>query len=336
MTITRGVDMTEPMVALVGCGYWGKNLARNFYQLGALKTICDMDPKILEAQARLCPGVETGGDYGAVLAREDIAGVVIATPAEMHFDMVLQALEAGKDVFVEKPMALVYSEGEELVRLAEERGRILMVGHVLLYHPAIVALKETVDAGEIGDVHYIYSTRLNLGKVRREENILWSFAPHDISIILHFLKELPVRVSAHGGNYLQDAVTDVTVTTLEFTGGARGHIFVSWLHPYKEQKLVVVGSEKMAVFDDVERERKLRIMDKGIRWVDGQPQARQVSETTIYLPEVEPLRLECRHFLDCVRDRTAPTSDGRSALDVLRVLNASQTSMELGGQLVDL
>ncbi|MFC1888908.1 Gfo/Idh/MocA family protein [Thermodesulfobacteriota bacterium] len=328
--------MTEPMVAVVGCGYWGKNLARNFYQLGALKAICDMDPQILEVQGRLCPGVETGSDYEAVLAREDIAGVVIATPAEMHFKMVVQALEAGKDVFVEKPMALMYSEGDELVRLAEVKGRILMVGHVLLYHPAIVALKETVDAGEIGDVHYIYSTRLNLGKVRREENILWSFAPHDISIILLLLKELPISVSAHGGNYLQEAVTDVTVTTMEFTGGARGHIFVSWLHPYKEQKLVVVGSEKMAVFDDVERERKLRIMDKGIRWVNGQPEARQVSETTIYLPEAEPLRIECRHFLDCVRDRKAPTSDGRSALDVLKVLNASQTSMEQGGRLVDL
>ncbi|NOZ72518.1 MAG: Gfo/Idh/MocA family oxidoreductase, partial [Chloroflexi bacterium] len=241
-----------------------------------------------------------------------------------------------KHVFVEKPLALHYAEGRELVELAQQQGLILQVGHILEYHPAITILKELVNSGELGRIWYIYSHRLNLGKVRQEENILWSFAPHDISIILRLLGQEPEQVSAFGESYLQSKIADVTVTNLSFADGVKAHIFVSWLHPYKEQKLVVIGDKKMAVFDDTVREGKLKLYDKGIEWRSGLPVPRQTAETTLMLDEQEPMRLECQHFLECIRSGRQPLTDGASALRVLKVLEGAQRSLERAGAPVPL
>lgn len=321
----------KPRVAVVGCGYWGKNLVRNFSQLGSLRLICDSDPKSLQTQGALYPKVEVTDSFANVLADQEIQAVVLATPAARHYEQVKQALLAGKDVFVEKPLALHHGEGADLVNLASERGAILMVGHILEYHPAVSLLKEIIQRGDLGEILYLYSNRLNLGKVRQEENILWSFAPHDISVICSLLGAEPIEVSASGGSYLQSGIADVTITNLTFAAGVRAHIFVSWLHPYKEQKLVVVGSRKMAVFDDTAREGKLKIYDKGIEWRAGQPVPRQTSETTLFFEELEPLRLECEHFLARIQDRQQPLTGGQSALTVLRVLEGCQISLERGG-----
>ena len=325
-----------PQVAVIGCGYWGKNLVRNFAGLRALRCICDTDAASLQAQAKLYPGVGLANRLEDVLADEDIRGVVIATPAALHYAHAKDAILHGKDVFIEKPLALHYHEGQELVELAETHGAILMVGHILEYHPAVALLKDIVRRGELGQVWYIYSHRLNLGKVRKEENILWSFAPHDISVISSLMDAEPTVASASGGSYLQTGIVDVTVTNLLFDGRVRAHIFVSWLHPYKEQKLVVIGDHKMAVFDDTAREGKLKIYDKGIEWQAGLPVPRQTAETTLFFQETEPMRLECEHFLTCIRERKQPLTDGESALRVLKVLEASQMSLERGGVPVQL
>jgi UDP-2-acetamido-3-amino-2,3-dideoxy-glucuronate N-acetyltransferase len=292
--------------------------------------VCDVSAPAAAAQASQFPGVASGTSFEEVLADPEIDGVVLATPAALHYEQCKAALLAGKDAFVEKPLALKSSEGEELVRLAASRDRILMVGHILEYHPAVALLKDFIDRGEMGQLLYIYSNRLNLGKVRKVENILWSFAPHDVAVICRLAGATPSSVSTSGGAYLQTGVEDVTLTNLQFENGVRAHIFVSWLHPFKEQKLVVVGSRKMAVFDDMAREGKLKIYDKGIEWSNGVPVARQTSETTLFFEETEPLRLECAHFLARVRDRQQPITDGPSALRVLRVLEASQASLERG------
>ena len=323
--------VSPAQVAIVGCGYWGKNLVRNFAQLGVLRLICDSNAKSLQTQAALYPQADITESFAAVLGDPQIQAVVLATPAAMHYEQVKQALNAGKDVFVEKPLALHYAEGQELVGLAERKNAILMIGHILEYHPAVALLKEIIERGELGRVLYLYSNRLNLGKVRQEENILWSFAPHDISVICSLLNAEPIEVRASGGSYLQSGIADVTVTNLLFADGAQAHIFVSWLHPYKEQKLVVVGDSKMAVFDDTAREGKLKIYDKGIEWRAGLPVPRQTAETTLFFEELEPLRLECEHFLTCVRERRQPLTGGQSALKVLKVLEASEKSLKRGG-----
>lgn len=323
-------------IAVVGCGYWGKNLVRNFANLRALRWICDADALALERQGSLYPGLHLTTDLAEVLSDEQVAGVVIATPAATHYSLVKQALLSGKDVFVEKPLALHYREGKELVELAADKQAILMVGHILEYHPAVKLLRDIVHRGELGQVWYMYSNRLNLGKVRQEENILWSFAPHDIAIITGLLKAEPQEVRASGSNYLQSGIADVTITNLAFDHNVNAHIFVSWLHPYKEQKLVVIGDHKMAVFDDTAREGKLKIYDKGIDWQSGLPVPRQTAETTLFFEETEPLRLECQHFLTCIRERQVPLTDGPSALRVLKVLEASQLSLERQGASVAL
>jgi UDP-2-acetamido-3-amino-2,3-dideoxy-glucuronate N-acetyltransferase len=328
--------MSTPHIAVIGCGYWGKNLARNFAQLRVLGWISDTNDVALKAQSKLYPDVRTTHQFQEVLEDDDIRGVVIATPAIAHYSHAREAILRGKDVFVEKPLALHYAEGQELVALAESKSVILMVGHILEYHPAVKLLKGIVQRGELGRIWYLYSNRLNLGKVRQEENILWSFAPHDISVIQSLVGREPTTVSAHGGSYLQSGIADVTVTTLLFEEGIKAHIFVSWLHPYKEQKLVIIGERKMAVFDDTAREGKLRIYDKGIEWKSGLPVPRQTSETTLFFEESEPLRLECEHFLNCIRDRTRPLTDGVSALKVLKVLEASHRSLERMGEPVTL
>jgi UDP-2-acetamido-3-amino-2,3-dideoxy-glucuronate N-acetyltransferase len=235
-----------PSVAVVGSGYWGKNLVRNFHQLGALRLICDKNETIIAQFKKQHPEVDVCSAFAEMLGLEQIGGVVIATPAETHFTLAREALLAGKHVFVEKPLALTVEEGEKLVELADRHGLILMVGHILHYHPAVVKLQELIGLGELGKIQYLYSNRLNIGRIRAEENILWSFAPHDISVILMLLGEMPETVWASGGSYLQRKIPDTTLTTLDFPSGVKAHIFVSWLHPVKEQKLVVVGDEKMA------------------------------------------------------------------------------------------
>jgi UDP-2-acetamido-3-amino-2,3-dideoxy-glucuronate N-acetyltransferase len=323
-------------IAVVGCGYWGKNLVRNFAELGALNTICDADPQVLQTLKGSYPGVNTETEFHCVLEDNEIKGVVIATPAVRHYSMAREAILAGKDVFVEKPLALEIEQGEDLVALAEKHARILLVGHLLEYHPAVGKLKELVDGGELGRIEYIYSNRLNLGKFRTEENILWSFAPHDISIILLLLGKMPREISAHGGYYLNRDIADVTLTTLGFDNGVRAHIFVSWLHPYKEQKLVVVGDKKMAVFDDTNPRDKLLLYSHEIEWIDRKPVPRQKQAEPVKVPSDEPLRLECRDFIDCIESRKRPKVDGHKGLQVLRVLSYCQKSLESKGKVISL
>ncbi len=319
-------------IGLVGCGYWGKNIARNLHQMGLLGAVCDPSAKVLESVPKQYPGALATKSLADLLKSKEIDAIAIASPAAQHAAIAKAALIAGKDVFVEKPLALDVKEAKGLLDLAKKKKRILMVGHILQYHPAIRQLKNLVDAGDLGDIQYVYSNRLNLGKIRHEENILWSFAPHDISVILLLLGRLPKSVATTGESWLRKGVADVTMTALEFDKGARAHIFVSWLHPFKEQKLVVVGSKRMAVFDDVVKEGKLRIYDKGVDWLDGQPVIRQTSESTLFFPDLEPLREELLHFADCVKNRKTPHTDGRNGLNVLRVLDAGQRSLDSKGK----
>jgi UDP-2-acetamido-3-amino-2,3-dideoxy-glucuronate N-acetyltransferase len=321
----------QPRVAVVGAGYWGKNLVRNFANLGALAMVCDPDPASCANATKICPGVKTCAVFEEVLTVPDIDAVAIATPAVFHYAQAKAALLAGKDVFVEKPLALEVADGRELIDLAAQHGRILMVGHILHYHSAVQKLKELIDSGELGQIQYVYSNRLNIGKIRREENIFWSFAPHDISVLLLLLGEMPVEVSAHGGNFLQDRVADVTMTILSFASGVKGHIYVSWLHPFKEQMLVVVGNRQMAVFDDVSPDRKLVLYQHQIDWIDRVPVARKAEGQVVPLEMREPLKQECAHFLECVIFRRTPQTDGTEGLRVLQVLQAGQRSLDRGG-----
>jgi UDP-2-acetamido-3-amino-2,3-dideoxy-glucuronate N-acetyltransferase len=321
-------------VAVIGSGYWGKNLVRNFYQLNALKLICDNKKSVLNNFRQQYPDVETCLDVSDALKRDDIKAVAIATPAETHFELVKEFLLAGKDVFVEKPLALTEEEGGELVKLAEHNHRILMVGHILHYHPAVTRLKELVDAGELGKLQYLYSNRLNIGKIRAEENILWSFAPHDISMILMLLGEMPESLYATGGSYLQNHIPDTTMTTMDFPSRVKAHIFVSWLHPFKEQKLVVVGSKKMAVFNDMAKD-KLLLYPHEIEWVDRIPVASKKDYEVVSTDTSEPLKAECSHFLDCLKNRRLPKTDGREGLRVLKILQASQASIDRNGSTIN-
>lgn len=320
-------------VAVAGCGYWGKNLVRNFHALGALGAVCDADEATLGAVEKQYPGVRALSSYAQVLKDETIRAVVIATPAETHGALVRETLLAGKDVFVEKPLCLSVEEGTALVALARRQGRILMVGHLLWYHPAVLKLKALMEAGELGRIRYLYSNRLNLGKIRREENILWSFAPHDISVILGLLGELPAAVQAQAGNYLHQQIADVTVSLLSFPSGIKAHIFVSWLHPYKEQKLIVVGDRKMAVFDDMEKKDKLLLYPHSIEWKHNVPVANKAEAQPVSFDMDEPLRAECRHFLDCLATRACPRTDGEEGVRVLTVLQQCQQALEVGAQM---
>lgn len=313
-------------VAVVGHGYWGKNLARNFYELGSLRILCDDNTAALEAVRSKYPETRFSGSYDEVLGAPEIAGVVLATPAVRHYEMAKRALLAGKDVFVEKPLALDVAEGGELVRIAASQKRILMVGHILQYHPAVRELKRLINAGSLGRVEYIYSNRLNIGKIRAEENILWSFAPHDISVLLGILGEEPLSVSCEGGSYLNRDVPDVTLSQFGFANGVRAHVFVSWLHPFKEQRLVIVGSEQMAVFDDTAAE-KLVLYPHRVEWKDRVPTAIKSEAVAVPLSKEEPLRNECKEFLDCIASRRAPLTDGAEGLRVLSVLRACQQAL---------
>lgn len=315
-------------VGVVGCGYWGKNLVRNFQRLGALGAVCEAHPAGRATASELAPGVPLHEDFQRLL-ESDVQGVVLATPAETHYGLAKRALLAGKDVFVEKPLALNAQEGFHLVSLAEQQRRILMVGHVLEYHPAIVKIVEMVRSGELGRLNYVYSNRVSMGKIRREENILWSFAPHDVAVILRLLQILPFQVSAQGGSYLQPNIADVTLTNLLFNNGVRAHIFVSWLHPFKEQRLVVVGDSKMVVFDDVSK--SLICYEQTVDMNSPAPVATSGEGQRIEFSSQEPLELECRAFLASMETRQSPVTDGWSGLNVLSVLEAAQRSLIMNG-----
>ncbi len=322
-----GVTMTRaPQLAMVGCGYWGRNILRNLHELGAVAAIVDADAQ--RAQDYSTEYQVPARTYSEVVNDAAIVGVAIAAPAEQHAMLCRAALRAGKHVFVEKPLALTVAEAEALHALAQSQERVLMVGHLLQYHPAFLRLHALVSEGRLGRLQYIYSNRLNLGKVRREENILWSFAPHDISMILALLQAEPDRVVAVGSCYLHKTIADVTTTHLSFPGGENAHVYVSWLHPFKEQKLVVVGERGMAVFDDqLDWARKLVVYPHQIEWRDGMPVPTRADGQAIALEPDEPLRRECRHFLDCIEGKARCRTDGAEGVRVLRVLAAAEQSM---------
>jgi predicted dehydrogenase len=326
-------------VAVVGAGGWGKNLVRNYAQiaLARLRYVCDLDQKKLDQLAPQYPATRMTRDFGELLRDPDLHAVVIATNGPTHYPLGRQALEAGKDVYIEKPFTLEVVHAEELIRIAAERQRILMVGHLLEYHPVVERLRSMVVGGELGEIYYVYSQRLNLGTIREDENALWNFAPHDISSILYMLGREPTDVSARGQCYLQKDIEDVVFLSLNFGGRAMAHIQVSWLDPHKTRKITVVGSRKMAVFDDLDPNEKLRIYDKGARIntdYDTFAEYMGLRFGDIIVPYIkvgEPLRLECLHFLDCVTNRKQPLSDGRDGLRVVRVLDAAQRSLRSNG-----
>ena len=324
-----------PSIAVIGSGYWGKNLIRSYHNLGALKLICDKNETLLSKFKEQYSGIDTCLALNDVLSQAHIKGIVIATPAETHYTLACEALLSGKDVFIEKPMALREEEALKLISLAKERNLVLMVGHLLQYHPVFIRLKELTASGKLGRINYMYSHRLNLGKIRREENILWSFAPHDISMILSLAGEFPEKVFATGGNYLHKRIADVTTTHLEFPSGIRAHIFVSWLHPFKEQKLVVVGDQKMAVFDDTKQwHEKLLLYSHEVKWQNNIPVPIRADPERFDIPKDEPLRLECKHFLECISSRMKPITDGYEGIKVLKILNYSQQCLDGHGSYV--
>lgn len=318
---------------MIGAGPWGMNHIRVWTKLGVLRAICDTsDVNRQDLQAR-GGGADFVTEFERVLERDDVNGVVIATPAATHGVLARAAITAGKDVLVEKPMALTVKEAVEIDQLAASNGVLLAVGHVLEYHPAVTKLRELLTEGVLGEIRYLYSNRLNLGRVRYEENALWSFAPHDVAMMNRLLDQLPVTVSCTGGAYLNPEVADVTLMSLTFPRGIMGHIFVSWLHPFKVHRFVLVGSERMADFDDTAPwDRKLRLFAHELNVNEGRYAiAHRADATAVPLNPIEPLELECKHFLDRIADRSTPMTGGQSGIDVLRVLEAGQRSLSQGG-----
>lgn len=320
-------------IAVVGGGYWGQNLVRNFAQLGALRRICDSSQDTLTRMASMYPDAINSTEISDVLEDDKIKGVVIAVPASAHYNLAKDALLAGKNVFVEKPLALDVQQARELIVLAERCKRTLMVGHLLEYHPAVVELNRLAREGKLGEIRYIHSCRLNFGKIRTEENVLWSFAPHDISAMLLLLNSMPSDITARGASFLQPSIPDVVLASMNFGARTKTSLHVSWLHPYKEQKLVVVGDRKMAVFDDVSKD-KLVLFDHHVAWQEGKPIPQPGKGTPVDLRNDEPLKLECQDFLGSVRTGSKPRVDGRKGLMVLEVLAACQKSIDLNGEVI--
>lgn len=325
-------------VGIIGAGYWGKNLVRTFHVLETAKLayIADASGSILDKYSSLTDVLKTD-DYTDIIEDNTVDAVVIATPPITHFAIAKAALDAGKHVFIEKPMTLEVGHAEQLVKLAEGKRRVLMAGHLLLYHPCVVALKSAIDGGDLGEIRYLYCQRLNLGKVRSDENALQSFAPHDISVALHLIGETPESVSAFGHDYLQKGIEDVVFLNMRFPGGKMAHIHVSWLDPHKVRRTTVVGSKKMAVFDDMDPREKIRIYDKGVDInadYGSYGDFLSLRDGNIFIPVVkmiEPLMCECEHFIDCIVSGKTPLTDGRNGLVVTRVLDAAQQSLKNGG-----
>ncbi|MGH7774487.1 MAG: Gfo/Idh/MocA family protein [Candidatus Binatia bacterium] len=326
-------------LGIIGAGYWGPNLVRNFATLPQcqLKVVCDQDRQALDRLRFSYPQLYFSLDWRGVLDWPEIQAVVIATPTSTHYEIALEALKKDKDVFLEKPLASTVGEAEELSAEAEKRGRILMVGHLMLYHPALILLKALIQQGELGDILYLYFRRVNLGKIRKSENALLSFAPHDISMALYLLDSEPTRVWARGEAYIQPEVEDVVFLNMSFTNKVMVHIHVSWLDPHKRRELTVVGSKKMAVFNDISTTEPIRIYDKGVLEPGtylSYGDSLGIRTGDIWIPKVEmqePLRLECYHFLDCIESRKRPLTDGRHGIQVVRVLEKAQVSLKRNG-----
>ena len=326
-------------VAVIGGGGWGKNHVRNFHQIEScrLKAICDLDEGVLAQHQATYDGVETTTNATEIFSDEQVDAVVIATDAPSHYRLACDAIAAGKHVLVEKPMTLASPEAEDLVQKAEAGGRVLMVGHLLEYHPCVLQLKDLVESGELGTLRYAYCQRVNLGVVRKDENAWWSLAPHDVSIILFIFGAEPTSVTAQGQAYLQEGVDDVVFAQLKFADGRMAHIHVSWFDPHKIRKVTLVGSDKMATFDDMDPSEKIRIYDKGVSVagsVVDYEQSISIRTGDILIPKTrggEPLRAECLHFLECIEGGATPRSDGRDGLRVVRVLEAGQRSLKAAG-----
>lgn len=324
-------------VGQIGLGDWGKNLFRNFISIPDcdMEICSDLNQKAMDNYKQLFPGVKFTSDWMDVL-KTDIDAVIIATPPEDHYPMGKEALEKGKHVFIEKPITLTSHEAQELIDLSKQNDKILMVGYILLYHPALKLLKRYIDQNDLGKVYYFYATRLNLGKVRTVENALWSFASHDISMILYLSGKYPKMVSATGASYIQGNIEDVSFLTMFFSDDLIAHIHTSWLDPHKTRKLTVVGERKMMVFDDTQPSEKIRVYDKGVDRLEYETFGEYLSLRSgdIYVPKieaVEPLKSECLHFIKSIQNGTQPLSDGKSGYDVVRILEAAQKSMESNG-----
>lgn len=333
--------MTGPVrIGVVGLGYWGPNLARNFAALpgSELAWCCDGDSAARDRFAAAFRGTRFTADLDDLLADEGLDAVALATPVPTHAALAERVLAAGKHCFVEKPLAQTVADAERTVAAAAAAGRILMVGHLLEYHPGLRKLKELADAGELGDIHYIYGNRLNLGKLRAEENALWSLGAHDVSVLLALAGEEPFEVQARGESYMRPGVEDVVFCFLRFPSGLAAHLHLSWLDPHKERRFTVVGSRRMATFDDMALEGKLTVYDKGFD-EDASSYGEYITRSgdiwSPQIPNAEPLRLECEHFVACVRDGAAPRSDGESGLRVVRVLEALQASLDASARRPD-
>ena len=321
-------------IGLVGVGPWGRNHLRVWKELGVLYGVCETDePRARNLQQEF-PDLKVTTALNDLAGDPEINGMVIATPAETHYRLGKECILSGKDVFIEKPLALTIREGEDLVDLSKRHNRILMVGHILQYHPAIRKLKTLIHNGELGKVSYFYSNRLSFGRIRTAENILWSFAPHDISVMLLMLNEQPSTVASQGGNYIHKSMADVTVSTFQFKSGRNAHIFVSWLHPFKEQKLVVVGDHQMAVFDDLAEVNKLTLYPHRINWINNLPVSEKGQGVAVEFEMKEPLKEECLHFLKCLENRQKPETNGEEGMKVLRILTACQQSLEREGEVI--
>ncbi|HEX7609731.1 MAG TPA: Gfo/Idh/MocA family oxidoreductase [Solirubrobacteraceae bacterium] len=320
-------------VGVVGLGYWGPNLARNFAAIPGceLTWLCDASEQARSPLAAAFPGARATGELGDLLADPELDAVVLATPVPTHAELAVAVARAGKHCFVEKPLATSAADAEAAVAAAEEAGRILMVGHLLEYHPAVARLKELIEHEELGGLYYVYGNRLNLGKLRADENALWSLGAHDVSVALHLIGEEPETCEAHGASFVREGVQDVVFCYLRFPSGIVAHLHLSWLDPHKERRLTVVGSRRMATFDDMLIEGKLTIYDKGFdedtrSW--GEYIARSGDTFSPRIANREPLRIECEHFIECVRTGATPRSDGGSGLRVVRVLEALQRSLD--------
>jgi predicted dehydrogenase len=319
-------------VGVVGLGYWGPNLARNFAGLpdAELTWVCDASQAARDKAAVQYPDTRVSADFGELLADPELDAIVLATPVPQHAEMAVQVLQAGKHCFVEKPLAQSVIDAERAVEAAVAADRVLMVGHLLEYHPGVLKLKSLADSGELGQIYYIYGNRLNLGKLRADENALWSLGAHDVSVLLAIAGEEPIEAVAHGQSYLRPGVEDVVFCYLRFPSGLAAHLHLSWLDPHKERRFTVVGAHKMATFDDMATEGKITVYDKGFDEAPegyGEWVTRSGDIYSPRLPAVEPLRLECQEFIASIREGRAPRSDGISGLRVVRVLEALQTSL---------
>jgi predicted dehydrogenase len=330
-------------IAVVGAGAWGRNHIRVFSEIPdvRLKYVCDSDRSKWASVQKAYPQVKMVENLGSVLQDPEIQGVVIASSAISHHPLAKEVLTADRDVLVEKPMALNARDAEEMVEMAEKRKRIVMVGHLLLYHPVVDRLSKMVTAGDLGEIYYVYTQRVNLGIIRQDENALLSFAPHDLSVILYLIKDLPIVVSAHGESYIQKGIEDVVFVSLRFSDGKMANIHLSWLDPHKMRKITIVGSKKMVVFDDMEASEKLKIYDKGVRSPSyetyGEYLTLRFGDITIpSIKMVEPLRAEADHFIRCIESRGEPRTGGRDGMRVVQILGAAQKSLRDGGVPVDL